>query len=175
MWPRWWEWLVVLVVPIILALILYPAVQQARNPKGPPGQRIPTELPVEANLVRHPAGLSIIAPPNWDQMREFVPDEPALFLAARGMPGRRLTSLISIERCPQPALAGLKKIDFHGDTAYEQTMIDRHHTLDDPASSHYDLYVDRGDQWWHVTFRTAGEMTELPLAIRAYIETIEFP
>lgn len=175
MWRLGWEWLVVLAIPIFLALILYPAVQKARNPKGPPGKRIPTELPVEANRVRHPAGLSIIAPPNWDQMRELVPDEPALFIAARGMPGRRLTSLISIERCDQPELAGFKQIEFRGDTAFEQTTIDRHDTFDDPASSHYDLYIDRGDQWWHVTFRTAAEMQELPPAIRAYIETIEFP
>lgn len=175
MLSRWWEWLIVLATPIVLCLVLYPAVLKTRNPKGPYGARIPIELPDEANRVKHPAGLSIIAPVNWDQMRELVPDEPSLFIAARGMPGRRLTSLISIERCSLPELDGFTQIDFRGDTAYELTIIDRRDSFDDPASSHYDLYIDRGDQWWHVTFRTAAEMTELPSAIRTYIETIEFP
>ena len=47
--------------------------------------------------------------------------------------------------------------------------------LDDPATSSYDLLIQREDVWWHVNYMVADEMSVLPNSIRQYIETIEFP
>ena len=150
------------------------SVQKTRNPKGPHGQRIPTELPVEANRIRHATGVSIVAPKNWDLVHEL--DSPFFAIAPRGMPGRRLLSILSIELYPhQPQLTEFSKIQFQGQPAFEKATIVRHDTLDDPAWSRYELYLKRDGQWWQITFGTADELKELPPIMRSYLETIQFP
>ncbi|QDU26495.1 hypothetical protein ETAA8_15730 [Anatilimnocola aggregata] len=175
MLPRWLEWLIVIAIPIGLFAILYPAVQLTRNPKGPGGQRIPSDLPVEANRVRHPSGLSIVAPKNWDLAPDFGPDTPFLSIGPRGIPGRRLKSLLLIEGCDEPTLDRFAKTHFQGQPAFDRTEIVRHDTFDDPAWSTYELYLEREGQWWHLKFGTTDELKELPPMIKKYLETVEFP
>lgn len=162
-----------------LVALLYPAVMIARNPKGPHGERIPRAAPLESNRITHPTRLSIIAPENWDQVRDRGPDVPFLSIAARGTPGRRLTSVITVELIDSPPddmkLCSFSKIVFHDHPAYEQMQVLREDTFDDPARSRYDLYLNRQGHWWNVRFLVAEEMTVLPPQIRQYIETVRFP
>ena len=163
-------------VPLVLLL---PALERERNPKGPHGETIPTGPPIESNRITHATGLSIIAPVNWDQLLDFRPDTPNLQIAARGAPARRLESIIRIELCePIPdeqTLASCRQVQFQGAQAYEKMQVDREYLFDDPAESSYDLYIERDGLWWHANFYIAARMTELPNAIRQYLETVKFP
>jgi len=170
------ELVVVLLIWGVLGLLLLPAVEHARNPKGPHGEMVPIAPPIESNRITHATGLSIVAPVNWDQTRDWDPGTPSLCVAARGTPGRRLTSFITVQLSePNPDLASCRQVQFQGTPAYEKTTVDREDTFDDPASSSYDLYVERNGTRWHVQFIIAKRMTELPNSIRLYLETIRFP
>lgn len=162
-----------------LVALLVPAVRNARNAKGPPGDMIPTGSPRESNRITLATGLSIVAPVNWDQTRDMGPDSPFLQIAARGAPGRRLGSIITISLCdPIPdkqTLESCQQVQFQGAAAYEKAKVEREDTFDDPAQSSYDLYIARKGMWWRVHFSVATKMTELPNSVRQYIETIKFP
>ena len=160
-------------------MVLYPAIQSSRNPKGPPGKVYPSSPPNEANRIVHPTGLSIVAPENWDQVTEMGPDIPFLRIAARGAPGRRLRSIIMVSQCsPDPdeaMLAARNKTAFQGATAFEACTVTREDSFDDPASSSYDLYFEQNGIWWQVSFLVADRMTELPDSIRQYVDTLQLP
>lgn len=162
-----------------LVALLVPAVRNVRNAKGPLGEMIPTGSPIESNRITHATGLSIVAPVNWDQTRDMGPDAPFLQIAARGAPGRRLRSIITVSLCdPIPdkqTLESCQQVQFQGAPAYEKAKVEREDTFDDPAWSSYDLYVARNGTWWRVHFSIASKMTELPNSIRQYLETVEFP
>lgn len=172
------ELVIVVVIVGGLFAFLYPAIQSTRNPKGPHGEVYPTAPPDESNRVTHRTGLSIVAPVNWDQMREGA-QAPHLQIAARGTPGRRLKSVISIWRCdppPEPhTLNRCQLVQFQGAQAYEICQVEREDTFDDPASSRYDLYLQRDGGWWQVSFLVADRMTSLPSSIRQYVNTVKFP
>jgi hypothetical protein len=102
-----------------------------------------------------------------------------LCVAARGAPGRRLKSIITVY-VPDPPpdehkLAPFTQIQFQQHAANEQMQVLRKDTFDDPATSSYDLYVDRDGVWWCVNFLVAEEMTVLSPNIRQYINTVVFP
>lgn len=162
-----------------LVALLYLSVMIARNPKGPHGERIPRAAPLESNRIIHPTRLSIIAPENWDQIRDRGPDVPFLSIAARGTPGRRLGSIITVTTVSPPPdearLSTFKQIVFQGQPAYEHMQILRKGSFDDPATSQYDLYLHSGGHWWNISFLVADEMTAIPPQIRQYIETVQFP
>ena len=158
-----------------LFLVLYPVVQRTRNPKGPPGAIIPAVPPDEANRVAHQSGLSIVAPTNWDQIREQGNDHPAITIAARGIPGTRLKSVLSVKQCNPPApqmLGRFIKVKWGSDVAWEAMTVDR--PFDDSRST-YELYISNDRGWWHIEFIVATNLTELPQEVRQYIETIKFP
>jgi len=171
----------VIVLTIIggLSAILYPVIQSIRNSRGPDGDVYPTAAPNEANRVTHPTGLSIVAPVNWDQTHDMGPATQYLQIAARGTPGRRLRAVIAVWRCdPEPnqqTISHCKQLQFQGVPAYEICQVRREDTFDDPASSSYDLYVERKGVWWQVNFLVADKMALLPNSIRQYINTIQFP
>lgn len=172
------EWLVVVAILGGLFALLYPAVQQVRNPKGPYGKMIPTAAPEEADRIVHATGLSIVAPKNWDQIRDEGPDVPFLCVAARGIPGARLKSFITIQRTEPPdetILSGAARVPFQGFPAYERMGIDRASTFDDPAWSSYSLYVDAAGEWWVITWVVADAIRQLPPEIRTYIDTVRLP
>ena len=173
-----WKWLVIPLVLAALGALLYPAVKRAGNPRGPHGATIPLSAPEESRRVVHPTGLSMIAPPNWDSIRDRGPQTPHLCLAARGAPGRRLKSVITVEACSPPGpeqLRNFARIQFHLHEAFEKMEVERKSTFDDPASSRYTMYVDAGGQCWAVTLLVADELSVLPVEIRKYLETIQFP
>ena len=173
------EFVIVLVIVAGLIALLYPAVQSVRNPKGPHGEKYPSTAPDEANRVTHPTGFSIILPPNWDNLSSEDRTSPFLRIAARGASGRRLKSVIAIWKCdPEPdqqTLDRCKTLRFQDSPAYEICRVERKDTFDDPASSSYDLYIQRQDGWWHVNYMVADEINVLPNSIRQYVETIAFP
>lgn len=172
------EFSVVVLVLVVLIALLYPAVQYDRNPKGPHGRMLPLEPPDEANRVAHVSGISIVAPKNWDQVRERGPGWPSLTIAARGRPRARLKSIISIEETDLPDAAVLERatpLTFQGLPAYEHMEIVRKDTFDVPARSHYELYIKAPDRWWHVDFGVAATISSLPPSIRQYIDTIRLP
>ena len=170
-----------IVVAIIgaMLLVLYPAIQSSRNPKGPHGETYPSSPPDEANRIVHPTGLSIVAPENWDQVSDMGRDIPFLRVAARGAPGRRLKSIIMVSQCgtdpDEAVLAACTKITFQGTEAYEACTVTREDSFDDPARSNYVLYFERNGTWWQINFLVADRMTQLPDSIRQYIETIRLP
>lgn len=172
------EWLVVAVIIGGLFAVVYPAVQNLRDLKGPHGETIPSQPPSEVNRLAHPTGISIVAPINWDQIRDQGPDVPFLCIAARGGSGRRLKSWITIQVCSEPdapQIAKFRKVTFQGHPAYEAMTINREDTFDDRGLSTWQLYWRRQDKWWNVTFCIADEMTVLPDQIRAYVNTIKVP
>lgn len=172
------EWIAFTGIAGGLIALLYAAVQQARNPKGPYGQMIPTAAPEEANRIVHATGLCVIAPRNWDQIRDEGPEVPFLCIAARGRPGARLKSFITIRRTEPPGealLSGTARVSFQGLPAYERMGIDRASTLDDPALSSYSLYVDGAGEWWLITWVVADAIRELPPEIKRYIDTVRLP
>lgn len=170
------EFVIVAVILCGLVAMLYPVVQRTRNPNGPHGEIYPSVAPNEANRITHQTGLSIILPENWDDLSGT---SPILRIACRGTPLQRLSSVITIsQRNPKPdqqTLARYKAIQFQGYPAYEMCSTERKDFLDDPATSSYDLLIQREDVWWHVNYMVADEMSVLPNSIRQYIETIEFP
>ncbi len=171
---RWWEVIVVGMIVCGLFAILYPAVENMRNPNGLYGEMYPTEPPDESNRVLGRDGLSIIAPVNWD-----IADNGhgGLRIAARGAPLRRLKSVIRIRelsQSPEP-LQGYREIPFQDGIGYEVCQVLREDSFDDAASSSYDLYLERDGKWWNVNFLVADSITELPDSIRQYINTIHFP
>jgi hypothetical protein len=172
------ELLVVVAILGGLSALLYSALQQVRNPKGPHGELVPTAAPEEANRIVHATGLSIVAPKNWDQIRDEGPDVPFLCVAARGIPGGRLTSFITIHSTERPGetlLSGATRVSFQGFPAYERMAIDRASTFDDPARSTYSLYVDAAGDWWAITWVVADAVRELPPEIKKYIDTVRLP
>lgn len=173
------EFLVVVAILLGLIVFLYPAWELTQNPKGPYGASIPHSPPDEKNRVMHETGLSIVAPENWDRVKFFEPEVPWLSIAARGTPGARLKSLIIVSQCAEPpdpnSLHTFAPVTFQTHSAFEKMEIVRRGSFDDPASSVYELFVDRNGEWWNISFSIADEMTELPLEIRQYIETVEFP
>lgn len=172
---------IVVVLAIIggLFALFYPMIQSARNPKEPNGQIIPSDPPKESNRITHASGLSIVAPVNWDQVRENGSNVPFLCIAARGRPGTRLNSIITISIAnPSPDESKLKtfnKVEFQQRPAHEKIQVLREWTFDDPAQSSYDLYLNRDGKWWHINFFVAQKLTELPPDIRRYINTVAFP
>lgn len=172
------EWTFVAAIITGLVVFIYPIVQSTRNPKGLHGKMIPTESPDESNRIVHATGLSIVAPLNWDQIRDMEPTTPFLCVASRGVPGRRLKSCITIRQCETPddeVLNRFTQIKFQQHVAFEKMSVEREGTFDDPESSNYDLYVSISDQWWHINFLVADKMTVLPAEIRQYFDTIVFP
>lgn len=173
------ELVIVLAIIAGLFALLYPAVQNARNAKGPHGETYPSTAPNEASRVTHPTGISIVLPVNWDNLSSTDPISTTLRIAARGTPGRRLKSVIAISQChPEPdqqTLDRCTKLRFQDSPAYEICRVERNDSFDDPARSSYDLYIQRQDGWWCVNYLVADEINVLPNSIRQYIETIAFP
>ena len=175
------ELLVVVLISVALIALLYPAVQQARNSMGPGphGELIPVTAPREENRINHPSGLSIIAPPNWKNRWEMLADNPEINISARRSTRRHDHSEITIlgnQSAPdKEELLDYTKLEIQGFPAYEKMVIEQKYSFDDGAWSIYELYIDRDDVWWHVSFSVAKEMTELPPMMREYINTIRFP
>lgn len=170
------EFIVVLAICGSLFAILYPAIQNARNLKGPYGKVYPTIPPAEDRRITHPTGLSIIAPVNWDQIRDQGPAVPFLCVSCRGYPGARLRSWITIRECNEPTpqdLAGLQKTKFNTYAAFDGMKVEP--TNADSGLSIYHLYVDTAEQWWYVAYCVAEETTTLSPSIKNYIDTITFP
>ncbi len=176
------EWLIVISIITILIILLNHAIQQTRNPKGPAGKMIPTELPNESNRIVHSTGLSIIAPVNW-VYRDRNPAEPYIRIFPRVSRGRRDIANITVRLIGVPDTQYINtyiytcnKTIFRGYPAFEKMEIRREKVfLDDPGNSLFTLYINHDGVWWFVEFSVADEMTELPKEIRQYINTIQFP
>ena len=170
------EFAVVLAICGVLFAILYPVIQNARNPKGPYGKIYPKVPPAEDRRITHPTGLSIIAPVNWDQIRDQGSNVPFLCVSCRGYPGARLRSWITIRDSGEPTptqLADLTKTQFNAHPAFHGMRVEP--TNADGGLSIYHLYVDTGQQWWYVAYSLADETTMLSPSIKEYIDTIVFP
>lgn len=153
---------------------LLPIAWDARG-RGPVGRPIPEGAPDESRRIHHPAGFSIIAPPDWDART----DGP-LFLAPRqpGRPARRHKALISVmdigHSQPSQLVEDLRVVEYLGQTAYEKMSVVRKDTFDDPAWSEYILFVRHGGSWYMVTYGIAEERTELPDVVRRYLDTLRW-
>ncbi|QDT26660.1 hypothetical protein Enr10x_19700 [Gimesia panareensis] len=173
------ELLVIVLINVILIALLYPAVQQARDPNGPPGKMIPDILPDEKNRFSYPARPSIILPPNWEiRHGKEEPEFHSLLIWPRCGMRRRPSSLSIWINSPPPEnedLSKFKRVKFQGFPAYERMVISRKDSFDDPARSDYDLYINRDGEWWHISFLVSDEMTALPAMMRKYINSICFP
>lgn len=174
-----WEFLVVVLINVMLIALLYPAVQQTHDPNGPPGKMIPETLPDEENRFTFPGRPSIIVPPNWEIRHDkYQAEFHSLLIWPRCGGRRRPSSLLIWKETPPPDIEDLslfKNTKFQGFPAYERMVITREDSFDDPATSEYDLYINRDGEWWHVNFLISDEMTALPAMMREYINTLQFP
>jgi len=171
--------LVVMTIGVVLFYKVKRVEDQYRNPKGPAGDSIPAESPDEANRIVHASGLSIIAPQNWDQIRDRGPDVEFLCIAARNRQlHKRLRSFITISEADQPTPATLSDyvaVAFQGSSAYECLRVDREYSFDDGARSSYSLYVNAEGRWWYIEWRVAETIREMPPQIKEYLDTIKLP
>lgn len=161
---------------IIIALTqLLPILRSMRNPNGPPGEVFPTSLPNENNRIYHPLGFSIVAPENWEQRPIDNLSLPYLQIYARVNYGR-LKSMITITKWDRKPDASMLEpcthSTFQGESAWEYCRVTKKYTFDDGARSEYDLYFERDQVWWNVSFLVADTMKELPESIRRYLDTI---
>ena len=164
-----------------LAFLIWPAVNV--DCTGSTGSAIPAGPPDEARRLRHPAGFSVIVPPDW-QSREIPlrKDDPSLRLFPQvpkgpSCPVRRAEAGLVIANLGAgrpPALDGFQRIAFQGRAAYERMDVTRTSTFDDQARSEYTMYIERDADWFLVTYFIAEARTELPSSVRDYIETIRW-
>jgi hypothetical protein len=146
------------------------------KPNGPRGELIPTSTPVERNRVFHSQGFSIIAPENWDRLPFGETGTPVyLQIAARGTPGKRLKSMITVtylgESFDETVAKKLEQSIFQGQDSWEICRVTKSYTFDDGARSEFDLFFKREQNWWHIHFLIADEITSLPSSIRQYLES----
>jgi hypothetical protein len=171
------ELFVVAVILGVLVILLVPTVQNVRLPDGPPGEMIPTLAPDEKRRVDHASGISIVLPENWDTRNFDDAELENLFIYARGFPGRRLKSLITIAlvaNIPSLDLTAFTATTFQGLPAYERMVVERADTFDDPARSRFTMYFQHDDQWWRLDYCLASECKVLPEMVRTYINTIRW-
>jgi hypothetical protein len=164
------EWLVVVTVILVMVAVLLPAVRLAQDPNGPHGDPVPTELPDERNRYYHESGISIVLPPNWETRQDSLNLRiwprcglgrmPAVLRAWR-FDGERPTDLVS-----------MRPTTFQGRPAFEQMVVVRKDTLDDPAVSEYTLCFEHNGVWWDINYSIQDELEVLPDMMRRYIETI---
>ncbi len=165
---------------VILMAWLYSIVVTLPKPTGPRGELIPSSKPDEKNRVFHPQGFSIIAPENWDRLPYGETGTPAyLQIAARGTPGHRLKSMITVtlvgELFDTSVVRNYKPSMFQDQFAWEYCRITKEYTFDDGARSECDLFFKRGRNYWHIHFLLADEMTSLPNSVRQFLETFRLP
>lgn len=173
-WKRTVGEMVVIVLIITgLVAILLPAVERARNPKGPHGRMIPDAPPNELNRISDESGLSIVAPENWDR-RRLPYDGRSIAVHARGAPAARIQSTIEVMPSVPPDdqfLKEARKLEFQGYPAYEKTGYEMT-TFE--YTTHL-IYVKRGESWWQITVGIKRNLAALPEEFRPYLETIRFP
>jgi|GEM_PF-3430726 len=163
--------LVLLILGTLFALF-WPIVRDGRGPIGDP---IPKEPPVERNRVHNSAGFSIVVPPRWN-CRQFG----SSLLMAPMTPGkavRRSKALLSVHflGATSPSIPqGFIKTTVLGCEAYEGMSIVRKWTFDDGARSDYLLFLHHSKNWYHIQYTIAEERTTLPDIIKSYISTIEW-
>jgi len=170
------EWSIVLGIVTLMVLVLLPAVRNVRNPNGPSGEMVPSAPPEEARRVQNGSGLAIVLPENWE-MKDFGSEWEQLYVYPRGMPGRRVKALISVEPLGDIAsqdLSAFAATTFQGSQAYERMVVEREDTFDDPAWSRYTMYCQHDGRWWTVTYGLAQECEVLPSIVRQYINTIRW-
>ena len=131
------ELAVVALICCPLTCCLWPIV---RDSSGPAGDPIPRQSPNEANRLHHPAGFSIVVPPNWgSHVTNRLESCPAvLFMAplSAGRYARRSKALIVVSCIgnSRPSdLEGLQKTVFLGQEAYEGMRVVGKWTFDDGA------------------------------------------
>lgn len=174
---RFTEFLIVATVLILLVAVLLPAVRDAQNPNGPPGEVVPSAPPQEARRVRNATGLSIVLPENWE-VKDFGDAEPqSLYTYARGAPGRRVKALVNVEPIDDISRVDLSTFTattFQGSAAYERMVVESKDTFDDPPWSRYTMYFQHEGDWWVVNYGFARECTEVPEMVLRYINTIRW-
>lgn len=164
-----------------LAWLIWPALNN--DCSGTTGDAIPTEPPDEARRLQHPAGFSVVVPPDWepagmplrksDPMVRLFPAVPK----GKNCPVRRAKAglVISNLGTSRPAdLGSFRRITFQGQRAYERMEVRRESTFDDPAQSEYRLYVQTDGGWFAVDYFIAEGRTTLPPMIRDYIGTLRW-
>jgi hypothetical protein len=170
-WPRLAEVVIVGLICGLLSCCLWPVVRDSRGPSGDP---IPEEPPDESNRIQHPAGFSVVVPPNWD-----ASDRGSLILTPKspGRYARRSRALLVISpigRDRPPELESMAPSVFQGQVAYERMKVVRKDTFDDPPLSEYQLYLQRDGNWYLVTYSIAEVRTTLPAMVRRYIGTLRW-
>ena len=142
----------------------------------PSGDRVPKQPPDESRRLRHPSGFSFVAPPHWN-LDAFDDDSIRLSPAYVDVALRRRSAILEISRlgAERPAATeALSRVGFLGDEAYEKMEVCRKGSFDDPAWSHYDLYVHHGETWYYVGYGVAEERPVLPVEMRSYLETLRW-
>lgn len=129
---------IVVAIACILLLLVYPAINEVQNPRGPLGQPIPADPPRDANRIRNASGVSIVLPENWESAQYEDGYEMRIF--PRWTSGRLPTVISAEPFIPPPSIAPLfQRTDFQGREAYETCVVTRESSFDDPASSCYTL------------------------------------
>jgi hypothetical protein len=156
---------------VLLSCCLWPIVRDSRGPAGDP---IPRRPPDEANRLRHPAGFSMVVPPNWGS---HVDGSLLIAPLTPGRYARRSKALIAVSclgRDEPPDLESMQRTLFLGREAYEEMRVVRRWTFDDGAWSEYRLYLRRGGDWYEVKYGITEERTTLPDAVRLYLDTLRW-
>lgn len=169
--PTWVEVVIIGLICGLLSCCLWPIVRDSRGPSGDP---IPKQQPNESNRIRHPAGFSIVVPPNWVSRVNG-----SIFMApvSSGRYARRSKALINVANLGHDRPSGLESLrqtTSFGQEAYEGMKVVRSWTIDDGAWSEYELFLRHGADWYLVTYGIAEERTTLPDMIREYINTLSW-
>lgn len=176
--PSRGEWVIVAIVLIAMGFLFYPVIEM-RLRYGAAGEMIPSDAPDEARRIVHASGVSIVVPENWELTNDS-PYNRRFTIAARVLPpGSRRTSYIEIRKLDsdeaEPDVTGFQQTQLQSYPAYERMVADeRTRGASDRRYSTYDLYVDRDGEWWHICFTVADVLSELPLEMRQFIETVRF-
>jgi hypothetical protein len=146
-----------------------------RDALEPTGNSIPRESPDESRRIIATSGLSIVVPMNWDY-RVFAPDELGL-LQRTTVRGAKASIIVKkcAEAPPVQLLAEYRNTEFQGRTAFESMAVIREATVEDLPWSEYDLYLERTDGWWQISYGLPESKTSLPRQVRRYLETVRFP
>jgi hypothetical protein len=165
-----------LVSPVFICLgrAMIPIVT-SENFGKPMGQSIPSRPPDEANRVVHPAGFSLIFPPNWevrvegeDKRAGRVSGVPRNLDLRSRTPAWICSTKYGTTTRPFPD-QGFRSISFQGKPAFERRETKR----GDKPHFRCTLFFQRGGEWYVLVYLVTQDRDSLPPMIQAYFDTFQ--